>query len=130
MSENDQQEMTSTTLIAFFRDCVYSGTSKRELRRREPKDKSPFWRSRRPPASGKAIRKGGGAKPPTFPDGFPGGRRPFRTPKSATWGSYLSAPFGAAPVYGYPICDDDRGDDDDDNVDDYDDCPSFAIAAA
>ena len=39
---------------------------------------------------------------PTFPDGFPGGRRPFRPPKSTNLGFYLSAPFGAAPFYGSP----------------------------
>ncbi len=61
-----------------------------------------FLTSKRRPASGKPIRKGGGAKPPTFPDGFPGGIRPFRRQKYAKLCFYHSAPFGAAPFYGYP----------------------------
>ncbi len=44
-----------------------------------------------------------GAKPPTFPDGFPRGRKPLRPRKSINLGFYLSAPFGAAPFYGYPM---------------------------
>ncbi len=44
-----------------------SGTRKRELRRREPKENIPNWQSlggsKRPPASGKPIRKGGGRSP-------------------------------------------------------------------
>jgi hypothetical protein len=61
-----------------------------------------FLTSKWPYASGKPIRKGGRLRPPTFPDGFPGGRTPFRRQKSGKLGFYHSAPFGAAPFYGYP----------------------------
>ncbi len=79
-----------------------SGTHKRELGRREPKDKadiSRFGGSEWLPDSRKPIRKGGGRSPPTFPDGFPGGRRQLRPTKSTHLGFYLSAPFGAAPTW-------------------------------
>ncbi len=62
-----------------------------------------FWMSKWPPGSGEPIKQGGGASPPTSPDGFPEGRRPFRSQKSSTVGFYLSTPFGTAPFYGNPI---------------------------
>ncbi len=70
-----------------------SGTRKRELCRREPKDKNQNCRFGE--VEGYPLPPGNPSVPPTFPDGFPGGRRPF-----------LSAPFGAALFYGYPkgIC--------------------------
>ncbi len=43
-----------------------------------------------------------GGEAPTFPDGFPGGRRPFRPQDSTTLGFDLSALFGTAPFYGHP----------------------------
>ncbi len=46
-----------------------------------------------------------GSLPPTFADGFPGGRSPLQPPTSTTLGFDISASFGAAPVYGYPKAD-------------------------
>ncbi len=65
------------------------------------KSKSPNWSilgSTRPPASRQHIRRGG----PTFPDGLPGSRRPFQSPKSTKLCFYLSAPFGTAPFLRAP----------------------------
>ena len=53
-----------TNLGEKLTDEEVSGTRKRELRRREPKDKNPNWSiwggggSKRPPVSGKPTRKG------------------------------------------------------------------------
>jgi hypothetical protein len=80
---------------------------KSELRRRGPKDTNQFLVVEAASNLRETHQERSGAKPQTFPDVFPGGRRPFRPPKSTNPGFYLSAPFGAAPFYGYPsICSD------------------------
>ena len=58
--------------------------------------------SKRLPASGKPIRKGGGFRPHTFPDGFPGGRSPFRPQNRPIWAFIFRLPSAQLPFTGTP----------------------------
>ncbi len=84
--------------------CLPLIASKRELRRRERQDKNTSW-SMLGVAAASGLREthpeSWVAKALTFPDGFPGGRRPFRLNKSTNFGLHRSAPFGPAPLYGH-----------------------------
>ncbi len=84
-----------------------SGARKMELRRMVPKDENQkliIWGIETASCLRKTIEKGGKRSPPPFLMGSPQAGKRFDTKKLSTVGFYLSAPFGAAPFYGYPTC--------------------------
>jgi hypothetical protein len=84
---------------------MITGTLRRELRRREPKDQSPncsiMW-SKRPLASGSAIKKGGGFAL-HLSCWVSRRQEAVSTPKINDLGFLYLGSLGCSSFYGYPV---------------------------